>query len=628
MAESTTPITTKLTTTPLKSFMAAGPTLHYSHNYVHRFWGLTVIAFIFACFFWNRLLIGGLISLIPTDVIDPGLWSLGRFVASPVSIYEYPWQIVVLGILMGILATAPVLVSQLYSFRYSIPLILSVMFIAKLYFFGLFVGVGCLAVACRPLRFRSRFISVLLCMAPQVVYWAIWGGYATADPIRWGFSYAPWISAWLIGLIMAAIVLGAGHYTRYRPGLIFVVSLVLLGTMYSVFHDHIGFSELDYQLYVAGSNPEEAVEFHDYSLSGLIDEVIADDALRSYLIGIFYPTEPIALREKLKEEIQNLLVYNQWPQWFQKKMPDRLRYQSRRRELLNRYQQYMDKWPQSKRMPIALYFTALLNEYQPDVRFFGRTETLRFYHDYPFKDNILIWQELFNRFPQSPESLEARWRLACHDAAGGRFERAMQLSQVARSMVQEQLAKTKGNEEAEDKESLLSAFVKPSDTIMTPFKLRELNTRLQTLQQLIDRTNQGPDDNSRRRLAVFIGLNPYASEYESRLDVLFREMPKEDSLHDNVELAKAMLILDPRDRAKALSNLSKTYKGTDGGIRARFEAALAMLLVWKDIQSESPARRSLLQEIRQILDDFLRDYPDSVYADQARLLVQTLPLSQ
>jgi hypothetical protein len=160
---------TKQSSAPLKSLMAAGPTLHYSHAFVHSFWGLTVVVCVLACFFWNWIASGKLIWAEATGVIEPGIWGLGRFVASPVSIYEYPWQIVVLGGLMGILATAPVLVSQLYSFRYSIPLILAVMVIAKLYFFGFFVMLSCIAVACRPLRFRSRFISVACCMAPQVI---------------------------------------------------------------------------------------------------------------------------------------------------------------------------------------------------------------------------------------------------------------------------------------------------------------------------------------------------------------------------------------------------------------------------------------------------------------------------
>ncbi len=586
------------------------------------------MVYVLVCLFWNRLLIGGLISVVPADVIDPGLWSLGRFVASPVSIYEYPYQILILGTLMGILAVAPVLVSQLYSFRYCIPLILSMMVIGKLYFFGLFTVLSCIAVACRPLRFRSRFISVALCMAPQVAYWAIWGGYATADPIRWGFSYAPWIYAWLTGLAVAAIVLGIGHFTRYRPGLIFTMSGILLGASFGVFQKHIGFAELDYQLYVAGSNPEEAVEFHNSSLSGLIDEVIADDALRSYLIGIFYPTEPVLLRVKLKEEIQNLLVYNQWPQWFQKKMPERFRYQSRRRELLSRCQEFMERRPQSKRMPVALYYTAMLNEYQPDVRYFGRTETLRFYHDYPFKDNMLIWQELYDRFPQSPESLEARWRLARHNAAQGRFDLAQQLCQVTRSMIQEQLVRLEKEDLPRDKDSILSAFHAPVHTAMTPFKLRDLDFRVRTLQRLIDRDNQGADDASRRRLAVFVGLNPYAADYAGRLDAMLREMGKTDPLRDNVLLAQTMLNPAANERAAALFALADTFQGTDAGLTASYEGVLALLDEWKESQADTQTRSAMLEKVRGLLMDFAAAHPDSFYANPVLLLLQTLPSPQ
>ena len=194
---------------PVKSFMTAGPTLHYSHTNVLWLWFLAVVVYIATCIFWYAIVIGGPVSIGLLEFTDTSLFHLGQYAVIPISIYEYPWQIVVLGILMGILAVAPVLVSQLLSFRYSVALILAVMFIAKLYLFGVFVLVSCVAVACRPLRFRSRFISLALCMAPQLVYWAIWGGDSTADPVRWGFSFAPWIFAWLSGLAMAALVFGS-----------------------------------------------------------------------------------------------------------------------------------------------------------------------------------------------------------------------------------------------------------------------------------------------------------------------------------------------------------------------------------------------------------------------------------
>ena len=75
------------------------------------------------------------------------------------SIFEYPWQIVVLGLLMGILAVVPILISQLMSFGHSIIFILAVFFLASLPGFALTLLVSCFAVACRPLRFRSRIIG-------------------------------------------------------------------------------------------------------------------------------------------------------------------------------------------------------------------------------------------------------------------------------------------------------------------------------------------------------------------------------------------------------------------------------------------------------------------------------------
>ena len=230
-----------------KSFMTAGPTLHYSHTNVLWFWGLSIVVFLFACYFWTLLmpvspeLHQPMSTLANSDNLYKLLvFPLGDITIKPISIYEYPLQIIVLGILMGILAIFPVLISQLLSFRFSIPLVLCIMFIAELYLFGILVLVSCIAVASRPLRFRSRFISIALCMAPQLVYWAVWGDYSTADPIRWGFSFAPWIYAWLSGLTMAAIVLGVGHFTRYKPGLNWVTCLLFLGIALFIFQQFIG----------------------------------------------------------------------------------------------------------------------------------------------------------------------------------------------------------------------------------------------------------------------------------------------------------------------------------------------------------------------------------------------------
>ena len=278
-----------------KSFMAVGPTLHYSHQNVQGCWFLAVLAYGLSCLFWSRILTGSFWSF-DAAAASPQLWHLGRFIVSGVSIFEYPWQILVLGLLMGILAVGPVLVSQLMSLGYSLPFILAVFFLANLPGFAICLLISCIAVACRPLRFRSRFTAIALCMAPQLVYWGLFGRVAGVEPIKWGFSFSPWICAWLVGLAVAGLVLGIGHFTRYRPGLVGTFIFVVCLTAVGVFEAKIGFDELDYQLYVAKNNPENVEQFHEHSITEALDKTITDPMVKKYLAGFFYPSEPIPLR--------------------------------------------------------------------------------------------------------------------------------------------------------------------------------------------------------------------------------------------------------------------------------------------------------------------------------------------
>ena len=610
-----------------KSFMTAGPTLHYSHTNIHLCWGLSIAAYVAVCFFWSRLLLGEELSVSLLGLFGPGFWNLGRFAAKPLSIYEYPWQIIVLGVLMGILATAPVLISQLLSFRYSIPMIIAVMVVARLGLFGAVLLISCAAVACRPLRFRSRFISVALCMAPQVVYWAVFGGCENVDPVRWGFSYAPWIYAWLTSLFMVGVVLTLGHFNRYKPGLLWSVSTVLLILAGWLFYSQIGLAELDYQLYAAGNNPEEANEFHDHSLAETLNEIIEDEHTRSFLAGRFYPTEPLYLREKLKTDIQNQLVYGRWPLWIEKKLPESLQYQRRRIALLNQYDLFLEKWPRSKRVPVALYYKAMLNETHPDIRQFGQTETLRFYSDYPYYENILIWQELYDRFPASSEALEARWRIAMHEAGRGKFEKAEELCDVAISLIAEELKKMDARPPASNA-GFFSAFNRPAETAMTAIKLRALSFRLKKLRELIRRDNQGTTPQCRQRLAEFVMLNPYRLDYDAKLVTLLAAMDANDPLRDNVLLAQAMVAFDPAVRMRKLIEITSGLPGSDGAVQALYEIAVLKIGVWKNSQSTPEAQKTALIEARAMLNKLATDYPATLWAEQARNLTANLPVSE
>ncbi len=612
---------------PSKSFMTVGPTLHYSHSNVMRCWWLAVVIYVIACLFWSRILTGTALELNTERLTMWDSWALGPFVVSPISIYEYPWHIVVLGWLMALLAVAPIMASQLLSFRFSLPMILAAVLIARLHWFGVFLGLSCIAVACRPLRFRSRFIAVLLCTSPQLLYWAIFGGVEDVDPIRWGFSYAPWLSAWLMSLSVAGAILAIGHFTRYKPGLVFSVTGLLLVGAVTVFFLKISFSELDYQLYIARNNPEEVREFHDRSMSEAIDNAIKDASTESYLRGLFYPTEPILLRKELKNEIINQLSADQWPNWFVNILPEEFRYQNRRQKLLDQYQVFIEKWPASKRMPIALYYKALLMEYRPDIRLLtlSNREILHFYNNYPHRETLVIWYKLYDEFPESPESLEARWRIAVHQAGQGEFEKASELCIEARTGVEELLAEA--SQAQIPGESFLTAFSAPAKTVMTPFKLRELKTKLDELLVLISEQNRTEDPAVQNRLARFVLLNPYSRQYADELNTLLAEIGQgqTDPLMDNIMLARVMLINDPQQKAAELKALSERFANTDGGIRALYELGLLKVSLWKDAETKPEDKSRYLREARDILSIFMNLYPQSIFSEQARMMLGNLP---
>ena len=398
-----------------KSFMTAGPTLHYSHANVNGCYFLAVCVYYFAAVFWSKLLTGNLIC---PDF--PGPFHIEKLILSPLSIFEYPAQIFVMGLLIGIFIAAPILASQLMSFGYSILFVLILSFIAGLPGLAITVLIGAFAAALRPLRFRSRYISIVLCISPALIYFGFFGGAKNTDSIQWAMSFAPWLNGLFTALVIAAVAIIIGHFTRYRPGLIWSITAVVLVAAVIIFQNTIGLSELDYQLYIAKNNPEIIKEFQDNSITDALDRTLKNPQSKIYFQSPFYPAEPIALRTVLKKEIQNRLLLDRWPEWFDE--PANLGYQAEKRQLLRQYDKFINPpkqwWKPAflhstllnskiriKRMPIALYYKAMLSELSPELNILVEKETLHFYNDYPHLENLPIWHRLFSEYPESIESI-------------------------------------------------------------------------------------------------------------------------------------------------------------------------------------------------------------------------------
>jgi hypothetical protein len=621
---------------PQKSFMTAGPTLHYSHENVRRFWLLSLGVYAMACLFWSMIVSGSFVSFDLSGIANPDNWRLDNYVLRPLSIFAYPWQIAILGLLMGMLAVMPPLVSQLLSFRYSLPYLLALSILANLPIFAVFVLVSCIAAACRPLRFRSRFIALALCMAPQLFYWAWFGGLENTEPLRWGFSFAPWVCAWLTALVFAGIVLLIGHFTRYRPGLCWLLGLITLTTAGLLLKYEIGFDELAYQQYVADNDPEEVVEFRDHRLTDLLDATITNRDVKRYFANFFYPSEPVMLREKLKEEIQTQLNNDRWPFWFQ--TTPELNFGPKRQWLLEQYEHfvaYPKHWwmpsavykkfasrrLRSKRMPAALYYKALLSESTPDPTMIIEKEVLHFYNDQPHWRCWPIWYQLYEQFPQSSESLEARLRLATHLAGKGLFQKATELLQEARTMT---TAKLKEQEQSTaSNPAFLSSFTPPPSSAMTVSRLTELQRRLGDFAALISDENYTTDAITQLRLSRFVMLDTHSLDYPARLESFLAQTNENDPLRDNILLAKIKLTKDLQLRAEQLKALNDRYKNRDGGIAALYELALLKVRLSQEFTGAEQKKR--LAEARGTLESFISAYPKSNFTVNAQTVLNSLP---
>ena len=276
----------------------------------------------------------------------------------------------------------------------------------------------------------------------------------------------------------------------------------------------------------------------------------------------------------------------------------------------------------SARMPIALYYKALLSEYSPDVPRIRRDEMLHFYSDYPHERSGEIWFELYREFGRTPESAEARWRSAKYLAGRSRFSQAGTFLDQAQALVAEQLAKENAQSPPD---SLFSAFRPPPETVMTSIKLRELQGRIHELKMLIGDENLKGSEGAPDRLAKFVMLNPHGLEYAQQLDTLLSLSGEQDGLRDNLLLARAKLLADDQARSERLSQLNREYQNTDGGMQALYELTRLKIRLYQQEDDSAAEKRKRLAEARDMLTSFTNLYPDSFYVEQVQRNLEDLP---
>jgi hypothetical protein len=615
--------------TPPKRWFSNGPGMDYARRHRLSAWFLNLLLYALLNMFYLRLRTG---SWMATNGANGSKLLIDQLLA-PLDIFFFPTYIIVIGMIMALVCVVPILTAQLYNLLHAVPFVLAVWFLGDNTVLSLCLFVSCAVASFEPLRFKSKFVASLLCLLPEILYFIIFGGdNPEQEVLRWAVLYAPWGMAFLIGVLVFGLVLGIGHFVRYRPGVLTPIFGLLLAGMVVLFHYTIGMSERDFQADVYRYSPSQVSEFRNRSIAPLLEEELAQRLKQ----------EPYLNADNVKEQLRR--------EWRQAYLARRLGFfgdldptSRASRESFEFYRakvnsidhidSFMGRYSDDPRVSAALYYKALLFDLSVDLTILRDEDALRFYHDFPMPESQKIWRLLLDSFDQTTVSIEARLRLALQLAGqkpqkstdSFKFKEAQQLLDEAQVLCAAFLQKQQENTPRQSYSTswLGDVFRKPPPAL-TDEELSLLQVRMARLQMLISKENRTGHIQHEQRLAEFVSLNPHQLNYPDRLQELMSKSPQPDPLIDNIELAQAMLIKNTDDRITKLSDLTERYPDRDGGVEAMLE--LAQILLEKYHRSEYQGDREVLRSrSTELLQKITSLRPDSFLAQYAQKLLQNLP---
>lgn len=615
----------QLSETPIKRWFTDGATMAYRTPQRTLFWFINLILFVLLNMFDLRIRTGSWIHIDVSYTSE----SLIPTLLSPLNIFQYPSQILTIGLLMAMICAVPILTALLCNIWYAIPLILIVHVVGQNPILSLCLLVSCAAVSFEPLRFKSKFVALVLWLAPEVLYWTLFSGEnPEKDVLRWVILYVPWAVAFLNSVLIFGAVITLGHFLRYRPGVLMPIFAMLLAGTVIFFHVTIGMDEYDFRAKVFRNSPSQIPILQGKNILRLLEKERTDRLKK----------EPYLSSDTVMNELrlQWRWAFSIGPNTSSEAANDEMIYfYSAKYNAIDEIEAFIQQMPtHNKRVADAVYYIALLHDTQMDPRTLRDEDTLRYSRDVPTPQSEPYWQRLLKDYPGSDVSIEARWRLAqlmaCSEPETAtesfRFDEALTLLHDAQQLCTSVLLlrRQTASEGAFGEKWLGPLFLPPSPTVTTD-DLRRLQIQIGRDMMLLDKENRTGHLQHEKRLAKFVGLDPRQLNYEQRLKDLILNSPQPDPLMDNVELAQILLVKDADVQILRLTDLAKRFEGQDGGVEAMLELA-QMFLVERELAESFADKQELLTQSREYLQRIVALRPGCFVADVAQELLEKNPI--
>ena len=216
------------------------------------FLSVNLLGFVIVNAFWRYISTGRWMDLTLTAYRRELAAPLGKMLTYPLSVLEYPWMIVVTGLLLALVILIPVIVAVLYRLIYAAMFVVVLAVVGQAPMLAMAVAVGCVLAGRTRLRSDMPFLAAVGGMLPVAGYLYFFGlaeaGSTAMLPLQRLVLNAPLMVGGVSAVLAGAVVLALAQVTKFRPGIVWPVLVVLLAGPCVVFYTQIGPAELDYAL--------------------------------------------------------------------------------------------------------------------------------------------------------------------------------------------------------------------------------------------------------------------------------------------------------------------------------------------------------------------------------------------
>ena len=360
-----------------------------------------------------------------------------------------------------------------------------------------------------------------------------WDYWASLAPMRRWVMYMPYAVAIAVSVVGSSVALSLARLTRFRPGVVWPVLLVLSAAPITLFYIKVGPAELEYAQIVNHLQPTDAI-FASRGLEEWITERSAA-AWRSH--------------ETLKDDARTAML-------------------RRRDRLIRKTEAFLERHTEGVRPPEVLWVLAQCHSMQLDeVAYNGGF--LRGRCSYVLPASQGYWQRLHEDYPTSPQVGLASWRMAELQLRRGEILDGYKRLLEARTQLSRFLEMPASLERFDE------TFITPG---MMPARAVYAGA-LQSVREwiwLIERHDLLNDEVGARALAVWLSVDPNAASAPTHYRN-FADQYADTALGSYFQMVVALAEPDLHERARLLLPWVAPEVPTGVRIRAAWELGLIEL---------------------------------------------------